>query len=81
MKIEFIELKNGSLEEIIFQLPESGKAYGIIRDDDAAEVGAPAFYYTECTDIEAIKKAYEDDGGTASWVVIATKSAFKTVKD
>ena len=68
--MDFIELGNGEIDDIIKKLPKKNIKYTIIRDDDAAEAGAPAYWAAESDNASAVQKAYELDGGTVSSVII-----------
>lgn len=74
--MDFIEMGNGSLDDMMSKLPEHNKEYALVRDDDAAEAGASTYWLTDVIDVNAVRSAYEKDGGTASWITIVCRKVY-----
>ena len=62
--MDFIDLGYGTEKEIVSRLPDNGK-WTVIRDDDAAVVGAPCWIATKYGPSEA-RNRHLADGGTVS---------------
>lgn len=65
--MEFIGLGYGeTIEHVMDKINENGQ-FVVIRDDDAANVGADhCWFAVKSNDVKAVEQSHEDDGGTVS---------------
>jgi len=70
--MKFIELGHGEFPAILSRLPIRSGGWTIIRDDDAAAVGASPWWAANAPSPKATA-AYEASGGTASAVYVTHK--------
>ncbi len=76
MTIEFYQLTDNETVSTLMLLLLIGRVT-IIRDDDAARAGGPA-WYAATGNPKTMERAYENDGGKVSAMFVITVNDFST---